>query len=94
MDNFANIFLAGVFIESVLDTLKLLYDSEKRANLNVDKLYALILGIVVAITTNLDFTASFGLDFNVPYLGSVFSGIILSRGGNYIHDLHKKIKGE
>lgn len=48
---------------------------------------SLILGIVVAVAYKLDLLAHFNLNSRVPYVGNVLTGILLSRGSNYIFDL-------
>jgi hypothetical protein len=92
--NFTQLFMAGMFIEALMDTLKLVYDSEKRSGLNIDKLIGLIIAVLIAVLANIDFTSNFGLEISIPYVGAVLSGILLSRGGNYVHDIFKKFRPE
>ncbi|ABI68436.1 hypothetical protein Swol_1126 [Syntrophomonas wolfei subsp. wolfei str. Goettingen G311] len=39
--------------------------------------------------TGIDLFATVGLPINIPYLGLILTGIIISRGANFIHDLFK-----
>lgn len=50
---------------------------------------ALVLGITIALGTGIDLFATVGLPINIPYLGLILTGIIISRGANFIHDLFK-----
>ena len=52
---------------------------------------SLVLGISVAIAYKLDLPAQFKLESRIPYFGCVLTGILLSRGSNYIFDLITKI---
>ena len=53
---------------------------------------SIVLGIVIAVAYKLlDLPACFNLKSNIPYIGSVLTGILLSRGSNYIFDLITKL---
>ena len=52
---------------------------------------SLILGVIVAIGYNLDLPSYLNLNSHIPYLGNVLTGILLSRGSNYIFDLLDKL---
>ena len=54
-------------------------------------LFSILLGIIVAIAYRLDLIAYFNLQTDIPYLGCVLTGILISRGSNYIFDLISKI---
>lgn len=52
---------------------------------------SLILGIIVAVAYKLDLPSYFNLKSDIPYVGCILTGILLSRGSNYIFDLIKKL---
>ena len=52
---------------------------------------SLLLGIIVAISYNLDLPAHFNLNSKIPYVGCVLTGILISRGSNYVFDIIKKV---
>lgn len=56
-----------------------------------EMLASLVLGIIVAIAYGLDLPAYFNLNSHIPYLGNILTGILLSRGSNYIFDLLGKL---
>lgn len=49
-------------------------------------LISLFMGIAVSIAYGIDLPAYLELNSNVPCLGNIITGIILSRGSNYIYD--------
>ena len=53
--------------------------------------FSLILGITVAIAYKLDLLSNFNLNSQIPYIGNILTGILLSRGSNYIFDLLGKL---
>ena len=52
---------------------------------------SLALGIIVAVAYKLDLPSYFNLKSDVPYVGCILTGILLSRGSNYVFDLITKI---
>lgn len=52
---------------------------------------SLALGITVAIAYKLDLLSNFNLNSQIPYIGSILTGILLSRGSNYVFDLIGKL---
>ena len=52
---------------------------------------SLILGIIIAVAYKLDLPAHFNLKSEIPCIGCILTGILLSRGSNYVFDLIAKI---
>ncbi len=52
---------------------------------------SLILGIVIAVAYRLDLPKHLGLKSDISYVGSILTGILISRGSNYLFDLINKI---
>ena len=52
---------------------------------------SLVLGIIVAVAYKLDLPSYFNLKSDIPYVGCILTGILLSRGSNYVFDLIAKI---
>ena len=54
-------------------------------------LASIALGVLVSIAYGLDLPAHFNLHSQIPYLGNILTGILLSRGSNYVFDVIKKL---
>lgn len=54
-------------------------------------LLSIILGIIVAVAYKIDLPSYFNLKSDIPYIGCVLTGILLSRGSNYVYDLLNKL---
>lgn len=52
---------------------------------------AMMLGIALALAANVDLYSAVGITFAVPFLGSVLTGIVFSRGSNYFADFVSKL---
>ena len=56
-----------------------------------EMLASIILGILVAVAYKLDLPEYFNLKASLPYVGNILTGILLSRGSNYVFDLIDKL---
>ncbi len=52
---------------------------------------SLVLGITVSVAYKLDLPKHFNLKSDIPYFGCIVTGILLSRGSNYMADLIQKL---
>ena len=53
-----------------------------------------LIGAGVALGFGIDLFPQIGIASNFPYVGEILTGIIISRGSNYVHELLKKLTGE
>jgi hypothetical protein len=77
--------LAAFTIEAVWQTLKMTWDREK--HLVPDRIGALVVSILVAVAAGLDFYTLVGFTLKWPIIGVILTGILLSRGANFMHDI-------
>lgn len=91
MMDFAQLVLIAILVEAIWENLKMTYDKKK---LNINMIGSLVLGILICILAKVDIFAIVGLNLFIPFIGSIFTGIIVSRGANFVNDLFKKLKGE
>jgi hypothetical protein len=80
------IICAAIIVEGIIAYMRTFFVEGK---VQWQMITSLILGIVVALAYNLDLLALCGLESNIPFIGQVLTGILLSRGANYIADLIK-----
>lgn len=85
---FFSILVMAIVVESVVDIIK---DVFVNKTVMWQKIVSIVLGIVVAVGFGVDLFAMFGLTSTIPYLGTVLSGLLMSRGANYINDILAKI---
>jgi hypothetical protein len=87
MDYFGLIFLA-VILEGIITYVKEFF---VRGNVKWEMLISIVIGVLVASAYGVDVLAMAGLKTAVPYLGSVLTGVLISRGSNYVFDLIKAV---
>lgn len=56
------------------------------------KYVALVFGIIVAVGYNIDILSSLGIATTKPFIGNIFSGLIIGRGSNYVNDFVSMLK--
>ena len=57
----------------------------------VSRLSAMIGGVAVCFAANADLFSEMGLAFAWPWLGQLLTGLLISRGANYVSDFMQKI---
>jgi chromate transport protein ChrA len=89
MSNFLQIIVIALLAETIWENLKMVWQEGK---VNVDRIGALIVSVVVSMATQLDIFAILNFGIAIPFIGSFLTGILISRGANVIHDLLNKIE--
>ena len=88
MQNLTVIIIMAILIEAVITYVKTWVVDKK---LQWQALMSVVLGVLVSVVYNLDIPAAVGITCGVHFVGCVITGILISRGSNYIFDLIKKI---
>ena len=82
------LIILALLCEAVWETLKMTWQDNK---VSIDKIGALLIGLTIAFVTGADLLALVNIPSLVPYVGVVLTGVLISRGSNFIHDFLKKI---
>lgn len=83
------LIILALLAEAIWENLKMIWENGK---FSLNRLGALILSIIIAVGTRIDLFELLNLNMFIPVLGSVFTGILISRGANVVHDLLNKIQ--
>lgn len=86
MDNsiITQLIIVAFLVEAIWETLKMTWQEGK---LSKDRIGALAVGLIMAFTMNLDLFVAIGLNPIFDYVGVIATGILVSRGSNYVHDV-------
>lgn len=88
---YAQLIIIAILIEAIWENIKMVWQNGK---LSIDMIGSLVLSILVCILTRADIFPILGITVVVPFIGNVLTGIIVSRGANFIHDLFTKIQNK
>ena len=89
MENLLQFVVIALLAETVWENLKMIWQNGK---FNPDRIGALVISIVITVSTGIDLFAALNFNISIPVLGSILTGILISRGANVMHDLLKKIQ--
>jgi hypothetical protein len=76
--------MVALITEALWETIKL---AKNPKGLNIDKIGVMLLGILIAVASGIDLFSITGTGLKVPFLGSVLTGLLISRGSNFVHDI-------
>ncbi len=88
-ETFFLVLLIAAMVEAVWETLKMVWQEGK---FSFDKLGALVIGLLIAFGSGIDIAELMGIHMKLPYLGIVLTGILISRGANWMHDWIGKVR--
>ena len=89
--DFAQLILIAILVEAIWENLKMVYNKKK---FNINMIGSLVLSIIICVLAKVDIFSIVKLNLVIPFVGSIFTGIIVSRGANFVNDLFSKLKGE
>lgn len=89
MEQTLQLIAIALLAEAIWENLKMIWQEGK---INIDRVGALIVGIIVSMATRIDVFTILNFGIAIPFVGSFLTGILISRGANVIHDLLTKIK--
>lgn len=82
------VVILSMLAEAIWENLRMTFENGK---FSINRLGALIVSIIVTIATKINLFDI--LEFETPLiLGSILTGILISRGANVLHDLLNKIQ--
>lgn len=86
---YAQLIIVAILIEAIWENLKMIWKDRK---ISLNTIGVLIISIIVCLLAKIDIFPIVGLSLSVPFVGSGLTGIIVSRGANFVNDLFEKLK--
>ncbi|MDU4953650.1 MAG: hypothetical protein DBY38_10610 [Clostridium cadaveris] len=88
MDKLTYILVLAFLGEAIWETLKMTWQEGK---VSIDRIGALVISVLLAYTANIDIFALMGIGLSIPLVGVILTGVLISRGTNFVHDLITKL---
>lgn len=88
---YAQLIIVAILVEAIWENLKMIWEEGK---LSINRCGSLILAILICILGNIDIFPIVGITLNVPIIGAGVTGIIVSRGANFVNDLFTKLNSK
>ena len=83
--------MVAILIEGIVTYFNEFFVS---GNMPWQMICSLVLGIITSVSYKLDLPKHLGLKSSIPYIGSILTWILISRGSNYLFDILKVITNE
>lgn len=87
---YAALVIVAILAEAIWENIKMVFPNKK---FSISMLGSLVISVLLCVLTKADIFPVVGLTISVPVIGSVLTGIIVSRGANFVNDLFTKLKG-
>lgn len=88
MDSLGGFIASAVVIEGIVSYVTEIISKQKIEWKNV---LAIALGCLIAFNLGLDFFKLIGLNEMYGVIGTILTGILISRGSNYVFELYNKL---
>lgn len=89
MDDFAAILVLAIVVEALVEIITRL--GGRWATRIPTQAISIVLGVIVAVAYNADLLCSLGVCARAPVIGNIVTGLFISRGSNYIHELTARL---
>lgn len=84
------IIIAAFLCEALIETFLTIYENGK---INWKRVLGVILGMILCWAYTIDLLYLLGFVSPVPFIGTLLTGILISRGANGVHDLLRIVEG-
>lgn len=82
--NVTKLLVLAMISEALWETLKMTWQNGK---VSIDRVGAMLIGVLLSVSTGMDIMKLVEIPIFVPYLGTILTGLLISRGANFLHDL-------
>jgi hypothetical protein len=87
---FLQLLIIAAVLEALWETAKMFWQAGK---VSIDRVGAAVLGVFLCVAAGVDFFQMVELPLIVPFAGMVLSGLLVSRGANFVHDFISTVEG-
>ena len=93
MNVFFTLIVVAILSEAIWEILKnLIPNLNDKVWTYINLVGSLLVGILIAFIADVNIFALLSIELKWPIVGIVMTGVLISRGSNYIHDLVGKLK--
>lgn len=95
MKGFMLVLVTAIVVEAFIEYAKTIGKAflDGGWKIAVTQIAAIALGVLLCFVTGGDLFAVVGIAFAWPWLGNILTGILISRGANYVSDFVKRLQG-
>ena len=87
--DFMQLIIVAILVEAIWENIKMVYQEGK---LSKSMIGSLVISVLICVVANVDIFPVVGVSMSIPFIGSILTGIVVSRGANFVNDLFSKLK--
>ena len=91
MESLVLVFLFGVLVEAIVQAFKTGVPETVIPPAWLWPAISAGVGIAMCVTARVDALSAVGVEITVPFIGQAITGLLVSRGSNFLHDVWGKI---
>ena len=91
MEAWALVFLFGILVEAIVQVFK---SGVPDTIITPGWLWPAVsaaLGVAMCVTAGVDALSALGVDITIPFIGQAITGLLVSRGSSFLHDIWGRI---
>lgn len=88
MTELISILIVAILVESIVEAIKKV---KRRGKVNFNTIISIVIGVLICVSANLDIFHLLEIEMAIPLVGSVMTGLLVSRSSNATHDLINKL---
>lgn len=85
----SQLIVVAILVEAIWENIKMVYQNNK---FSISMIGSLVISIIICILADINIFEMIGVDISIAVIGNIFTGIICSRGANFISDLFTRLK--
>lgn len=93
MEGFLVVIAIAILVEALVQVLKGFAPDGATSPGWLWPVSSCVLGVMVCVLAKVDALALLGVALSVPYVGCVLTGVLVSRGSSFVHDLWQRVRG-
>lgn len=94
MDVFTVVFVVAVLVEAIVQVVKTWVPEGVTLSGWVWPVVSAVIGVLLCLLAKVNVFDLLGVDLSIPAVSEVLTGVLVSRGAGFVHDLWGKVKGE
>ena len=91
MEVWALVFLFGILVEAIIQVIKTGVPDTIITPGWLWPVVSSVIGVAMCVAARVDALMALGVEITVPFVGQTITGLLVSRGSKFLHDLWERI---
>jgi len=92
METWSLVVLFAILVEATVQALKAGVSETTDIPMWLWPTAAAVIGVAMCVSAGVDALSALGVEIRVAFIGQTITGVLVSRGASFVHDLWYKVK--